>query len=34
MFASAWGQGVLPSVGWLSFPAQLSQSVSAAVRHP
>ena len=34
MFASAWGQGVRPSERWLSFPAQLSQSVSAAVRHP
>jgi hypothetical protein len=33
MLASAWGQGVRPSVGWLSFPAELSKSVSAAERH-
>jgi MFS family permease len=34
VLASAWGQAVPPSVGWLSFPAQLGQSVSAAGRHP
>ena len=34
MLASAWGQGVRPSVGWLSFPAELSESVSATERHP
>lgn len=34
MFASAWGRGGRPSVGWLSFPAELSESVSAAERHP
>ena len=33
VLASAWGQAVPPLVGWLSFPAQLGQSVSPAGRH-
>jgi MFS family permease len=31
---ASWGQDLPSSLGWLSVPAQLSQSVSAAGRHP